>query len=490
MNPEEINSVVRAISYKWETETPIWKKEIHELKGEPLWSKKRINRDLTLITLYELKIPENLKPFFDNPNRLFDFRPESISNSFEGQIIINSSDLDRSIVTSLEQTSSYVFAQIWISPHGTQLLSRAKVADNNSLSYPSLFIELPSKGTISYGQQFLIIPPHHLFFKYSREYREYLRRFFMFSPILKIVYGFENDQQASRLISQSYLSKDEKVIPAPMAYLINLNSQFIEDEIIPKIIPLKKFLTDTFRIQETAWKSPKTLSTRHAIIDNILTIMGGKPFPNLSSTINLLSKAHENWESIKPDKDSFLSPFHTAITWLIEFCLDVLSFANSIFNELRSILDKLRNELNDMSDSLIAFFCGFWNGLVDAVEGIIDTVILFGSVLLFFLKSINDGIVNLFLEFIEEVREMGVFNFLEEALKSLAKFVKYMHEMLVDGLYTILVKMEEGDIAIDNPRVLSYYFGYTVYNIVENFLPPLKVTSKAKYLLKPLIKAI
>lgn len=137
-------------------------------------------------------------------------------------------------------------------------------------------------------------------------------------------------------------------------------------------------------------------------------------------------------------------------------------------------------DLEESVDVLVGYFSGVWNGLVDAVLGIFDTINLVVTIILglFRLADVAEDAWNLSLEIIDEI--IGSLDgtslddmwdtFTTKTFPDLKKTLTEKGQELVDAFDKALTS---------NNAAVGYYFGYLVYMVAESFFPPIKLTKVA-----------
>ncbi len=166
---------------------------------------------------------------------------------------------------------------------------------------------------------------------------------------------------------------------------------------------------------------------------------------------------------------------------IIRLVRDKITALRKFGNSVTDWFDQTFGSLKESVDVIIGYFAGVWNGLVDAILGIFDTVNMVVSIILGLFKfgAVAAEAWDLTLEIIDEV----LAGLESTAWKDIwTEFSESIYPEIRD---TLLEQGRELADAIDkaftsNNAAVGYYFGYLVYMIAENFFPPIKLTKVAR----------
>jgi len=130
----------------------------------------------------------------------------------------------------------------------------------------------------------------------------------------------------------------------------------------------------------------------------------------------------------------------------------------------------------DSFDTLIGYFCGIWDGIIDAVSGLLELAGLGLRLLGNFVKASKEPrvAIELILEALDQL--LAAFRMVDW-VEIWSHFVSIILPKIIEML------RREGEELLDkiarNSAAAGYYFGYLVYNIAETFFPPLKLSKVA-----------
>lgn len=197
-----------------------------------------------------------------------------------------------------------------------------------------------------------------------------------------------------------------------------------------------------------------------------------------------------------PDFKGTISQFRSTVQVDFDFITGFLDKLNQIFSyieklitSIRDFIDDISQDLQDSTDAFISFVSGLWDGLIDLVSGLLNLVLLlmqFGKAQLDTTKDL-DITLSMFTEVIDEalqaiasVEWLKVWRHItQKKIPELVDFVQEEFDALVEKS--------------DDPSILGYYLGYFIFNIIENFFPPLKLSklaAVAKTIPTPVTKAL
>jgi hypothetical protein len=166
---------------------------------------------------------------------------------------------------------------------------------------------------------------------------------------------------------------------------------------------------------------------------------------------------------------------------VIRLVRDKITALREFGNDVADWFDRTFGSLKESVDVLIGYFAGVWNGLVDAILGILDTVNMVVSIILGLFKfgAVAAEAWDLALEIIDEILT-GL-----ESTDWTDIWTEFTESIYPEIRDTLLEQGRDLADAIDkaftsNNAAVGYYFGYLVYMIVENFFPPIKLTKVAR----------
>ncbi|GLQ76063.1 hypothetical protein [Vibrio penaeicida] len=148
-----------------------------------------------------------------------------------------------------------------------------------------------------------------------------------------------------------------------------------------------------------------------------------------------------------------------------------LALASSAINWL----DTNRPDFSESIDTLVGYFSGLWDGIVDAILGFIDTISLVFHIIIALFKhggKLHDvfelmlEIIDEFLAVLEKVPWGSLWQIITEDL------YPEVRDFFIESTDELMFSI--GDAISRTPAASGYYFGYLVYNLVEMFFPPMK----------------
>lgn len=151
--------------------------------------------------------------------------------------------------------------------------------------------------------------------------------------------------------------------------------------------------------------------------------------------------------------------------------------AEMFFDGIASDLESLMGSAEDTIDTVIAYVCGLWDGIIEAIIGMLE----FAGLILRGLAALLSEKTDLghLTEFVREATDEVIQAFSAVNWARFGdRFMKEIAPMIVEVVKKkVQVFIDE---ATRTPAVAAYYFGYLVYMIVEFFFPPLKFGQVAK----------
>lgn len=156
---------------------------------------------------------------------------------------------------------------------------------------------------------------------------------------------------------------------------------------------------------------------------------------------------------------------------IIDFMLSTWHAVQSV---ITSVLDAISSSLDDARESLetiIGYVSGLWDGVMEALIGLLEMGALLLQVIGAFLIASHD---------LTRVRAV-LREFTDEVIQALARvdWVVFWGRFASEILPLIIdLLKKKGTAFIDeatrHSAVAGYYFGYLVYTVIEFFMPPLK----------------
>jgi len=372
------------------------------------------------------------------------------------------------LINILNKINPKVEVKIYVSDHATKLYAEAdRQRKKTSREYPVMLIEInrdAEKDVLS-SQYFKFLAPNrskpefeiNKFLGTISPLKGFIRSFYNYEYSLKeLVEGnFESSKQQR---AKKTKEEDEQFIKSKLKELVT---------VIPEI---SNGIEETFRVGDRFWKDPQVLQYRHAMYKEALNdLIDAFVFPDLDYLIELFKEIR----SLVQILGSVVSSENKVYAYTIDTIstiIETLEFCESVFDQIKADLNSLLTDTSDSLDVLLAYACGVWNGIVDAIVGIFDSIEL---------------IVTIAIEvaFLPQIDFRTGF---KEMMMALVKFIQLNREKIIK-------KIDALEHKASNPRILAYNFGYIVYAVVEMFMPPLKITgalSKGGKLFKPILKVL
>ena len=201
-------------------------------------------------------------------------------------------------------------------------------------------------------------------------------------------------------------------------------------------------------------------------------------------------KRSKNWKNVFEGAAKELDSLHDKIPdfkALAKIDMGVLSDSldklNQIGAGIKELIDSMRQfirkhlvELKDSADTLIGFFSGFWNGLVDTVSGLL-------SLLLLVMKLANSQLAQT--KDVDKLRSVFT-EAIDETVQAFAniewrKVWNHIKDKKVPEIIQFIEEEYEAIAAhVEDVSVLGYWLGYFIFSVIENLFPPLKLTKATK----------
>ena len=165
--------------------------------------------------------------------------------------------------------------------------------------------------------------------------------------------------------------------------------------------------------------------------------------------------------------------FHKVIQTAQTLWEGLLDLLTQVINDILRNIESAKDTMSDSLDAVIGYFSGLWDGIMDAVIGILQ---LAGLALNLLAKYIRESGSR------RRLRSI-VFETYDEINQALSrvKWIELWNYLRDDGFEKILTLIKlRIDMFIDeathSPAKAGYYIGYAVYMILELLFPPLKIT--------------
>ena len=164
----------------------------------------------------------------------------------------------------------------------------------------------------------------------------------------------------------------------------------------------------------------------------------------------------------------------------IAFVRDMLGKLDRAWAKLRGLLtefaawiEKHRPQGEHAVNAVLGYLCGLWDGVVDAVTGIAETLRLVVGLLAAELRRQADPFVSIRL--VGEATDQLIQTIADVDFGELLDF-------FMDELAPVLVEFVEKELDRfgEDLAEAGYFIGYLAYNLLEFLLPPLKLTKFAK----------
>lgn len=161
------------------------------------------------------------------------------------------------------------------------------------------------------------------------------------------------------------------------------------------------------------------------------------------------------------------------------FLLDIQNFFNRTIHALRLIVNFFEKNHSAQGDSfmLLGYISGLWDGLIDAVSGIVELIsLIFNALSKAIAKGISvDTLIAVFRESGEEISPIL-------SNVEIDRLLRRFLDVWAPKIWTYFKERAEYEATafVRDSAQMGYHMGYFVYNIAENFLPPLKFTKVSK----------
>lgn len=497
----------RKLFLTWNREIPLWQQKISFLLHEwPINKNFEIRenkkQDVVILKLYDMdivtldkKVQHELQSFYStqlpevNTLATFDF------TTFDG---FSNQPPPLALQTTLSKLIHGVLFKFVISENTTSLINH--LYNEKSLkkrSYYTFYIESDinaktTEGKDALSDQFFTIlkpnkqlnksfaSPKHLLIR-TTSLRNEIREIYPNFTLRFFNYYFYSPQK--RLIESSFLVKNISDVVASTIKATESVTVLFKDDL---------------RIKEEIWKLPSTLVQRHDLILKVKNKVEMLIIPNvdretLIALENLKSKAkYLSLSLIEILSDTIDTEKINNFLWVIpDFTVSIITIINEFNIYIKKKTDSLyRSDIADILDTGIAYLCGFINGLIDVVQGIFDLILLLLKIVHYVLTHWGPEIEVLITETIDEIMQLISLDDISGCLDEMLTVIKEGYDVLTDKGADLIEYLVANEHKLSNPRILGYNLGYAVYEIIENYIPPLKITSKASQVLKPILKAV
>ena len=283
------------------------------------------------------------------------------------------------------------------------------------------------------------------------------------TSILIKALGFEKDRDGYRkwILSQiedSIIEENDESNLFKAAIKVLDITEFLTGEIVDFLAQEK------LHIPKHIWDRKERNKDAETLKKDFLAFLEGK--------VAAMLKAIQKAERIKPPKipDLFEGKFVAAMNKITELINGLIEAAKSIAGFVeRDLLN-----IEDSFDTLVGFFSGVWNAIVDLIIGLFSMgkFIAVGFRGLLKVEKSFSKFFDAFTEFLDE---------LWQAITNIEwiEVIKYIFTEVFPELKKFLTEeipswLEEIESRIDNVSQFSYDTGYFVFEVAENFLPPLR----------------
>ncbi|MTH95321.1 hypothetical protein [Roseibium sp. RKSG952] len=162
---------------------------------------------------------------------------------------------------------------------------------------------------------------------------------------------------------------------------------------------------------------------------------------------------------------------------LIQWAQDAWNATLDTLTEITWFIRRNMPSGKDILSTVIGFFCGLWDGVIQAAAGVIETVSLAMTLAKASMRAQSSP----------ALAAQTVAEAFDEMVQILSRidWLKLWH-VLRDEIYPALKDVLNAaaealpDKLSKSPSTAGYYTGFIVYNIVEIFFPPLKITKAAR----------
>ena len=361
--------------------------------------------------------------------------------------------------------------EVYISENGVKLLELSQTVKPEGITNFIIFLEVNN-------QRDRISPP---VFEIVARSGKNLSAFFSetanIRPVLVDILN-SSDREYRELVSSRF-EKSGSIVVEIEAYLIDKTNQGI-DFLIKQIASLMQ-LIENYKMPRELWNSAERPEDFNQTLNQISS--------SIDQTIeNLLSFLEEKLPSI--DISSLLDeiPLRDNLPdWVAALLNSVEKITQRVQAKINGILELVRQiavfirankpDTIDSFDTLIGFISGLWDGIIDLITGVFGLINMALELLNILLASSKD--YRLTLQLILEATDQ-----LLQAIDRIdwSEFWQHFQEQTLPMLKQLIEETADdlvNDIAT-NSGLAGYYFGYLVYNIIEIFFPPLKLTKLSK----------
>ena len=273
------------------------------------------------------------------------------------------------------------------------------------------------------------------------------------------------------LVSEIFSGKSHGTLVVSLNRLTDKATLYLIDKLKPIVGEVKKIFSDG--------TMPRELWDPDSVPDDfkmLISKLGGKLDEATNKKLELLGKIPRlsvvatirKWPG-----SSLISSLLSYIEWIENTWNDALDLLGEIIKFIR----KNNPQSADVIGTTIGFLCGLWDGIIQAVEGIFETVQLGLTLLQGSIRARQDPVATgrFILEVFDEVIQ----------ILSRVKWRKVWN-LIKDEIGPQLIKLFDAsleslsDTVARSPATVGYYAGFVVYNIAEIFFPPLKITGAAR----------
>lgn len=367
---------------------------------------------------------------------------------------VSSGNESDEIKAVLDKVKPVTVMQIYLTDLATKLFRAVSENRDTWRTYPVVFLEINRNhdNDVLSSQYFRVLAPNTSRTLRAEEFIEVAQ------PIAQRISSYYNYVSFKKLVEENYVTRAQQIKDQSSdEWKAGIKKEL--KSVVHFIEPLSRFIEKQLFVGETLWKDPNTLIERKEWIKKaMMGMLDAFELPKIESVISTLS----DLKSKAPDAFNL----EGYVTRVVNVLIDAVTFCKDLIENSRNGLKEILNDLGDSLDVLIAYACGFWNGIVDAIVGILDSVQWVATLIieLIFLPDILDYSKELF----DEIKQLDIKFDFEELMDSIVELIASNRELIIE-------KVDRFEHDLGNPRIAAYHFGYMVYMVVELFLPPLKL---------------
>lgn len=495
------------IAKYWTEMLPLWERKVWLLaKGWDPYntydtSEKRRNNfvelklyDSDIITLRETDIYA-LKSYFSTRLTALDSDASDNNASFGADVFREAneppSDNLQKILAEMHQG---LFAKVILSQDATTLIHHLKDEYTKNRDYYTFYIEVEAKSSKAKDnlsdQYFNVLLPGKIRSESFLSGEHYFSRIKQLKVIFNKINPDINNIQYVQFYSKATSHNKSNIVLSSIADL----SEFIADG----LEKTADVFRENIRISEDVWKSPYSIKKRHEMVLGIKQRADEFILPTIDES--LITKVEQFKDkakgatqvAIEKVLDEKIAKIINMLLWTLpDLVLTAVDFINDMNISIRNRADQIYKEIQDTLDTSIAYMCGFVNAVIDAVEGMISLFMLLFKLMVFILRNLTDEVYEFMLELIDEILQLfSSFN-LSNYYNGMMTAIEAGYDKFTDKGADFIEYVVNNQHKLSNPRIVGYNLGYMVYEIVENYIPPLKltkVTNTAANIIKGFVK--